>query len=131
MAGRGRWRRWSRATRGRLVTKRVTGPLAEMKVEATFGVLGDGKTAVIEMSAASGLALLKPSDRNPMNTTTFGTGELINAAVAMGVTKILLGIGGSATVDGGIGCAQATGHTIILEDGEPVSPTEPLTGAGC
>ena len=117
------------ATGGRFITKRVTGPLPEMKVDATFGLLGDGITAVIEMSAASGLALLKPEDRNPLYTTTFGTGELINAAIAMGAKKIILGIGGSATVDGGIGCAQACGHTIILEGGEPVSPTEPLIGA--
>ncbi len=117
------------ATGGRFITKRVTGPLPEMKVDATFGLLGDGITAVIEMSAASGLALLKPEDRNPLYTTTFGTGELINAAIALGAKKIILGIGGSATVDGGIGCAQACGHTIILEGGEPVSPTEPLIGA--
>ncbi len=117
------------ATGGTFITCRVTGPLADMKVDATFGLLGDGTTAVLEMSSASGLALIKPEDRNPLNTTTFGTGELINAAIAHGAKKIILGIGGSATVDGGIGCAQACGHTIILEDGEPVSPTEPLVGA--
>ena len=117
------------ATGGKLFTRRVTGPLPDMRVDAVFGMLGDGQAAVIEMSAASGLALLKPEDRNPMRTTTFGTGELLNAAVELGARRIILGIGGSATVDGGIGCAQATGHTIILDDGEPVSPTEPLTGA--
>ena len=117
------------ATGGRLITRRVTGPLPEMKVDAIFGMLGDGQTAIIEMAAASGLALLKPEDRNPLFTTTFGTGELINAAIELGAKKIILGIGGSATVDGGIGCAQACGHTIILENGEPVSPTEPLVGA--
>src|SRR6185312_8562392 len=82
------------ATGGRIVTRRVTGPLPEMKVEAQFGVLGDGETAVIEMAAESGLALLKPEDRNPLNTTTFGTGELLMAAAAMGVSDIVLGIGG-------------------------------------
>src|SRR3954470_870264 len=112
------------ATGGRLITRRVTGPLPEMKVDATFGLLGDGETAVIEMAAASGLALLKPEDHNPMATTTFGTGELLNAAIEMGAKRILLGIGGSATNDGGIGCAQATGHTIILDDGEHAAPTE-------
>lgn len=117
------------ATGGKFITRRVTGPLPEMKVDATFGMLGDGQTAVIEMSAASGLALLKPEDRNPLYTTTFGTGELINAAILLGAKKIILGIGGSATIDGGIGCAQACGHTIILEGGEPVSATEPLVGA--
>jgi glycerate kinase len=114
------------ATGGRFETRRVTGPLPDMKVDATFGVLGDGRTAVIEMAAASGLALLKPEDRNPLNTTTFGTGELLMAAVELGVHEIILGIGGSATVDGGIGCAQACGLPVLLEDGEPVSPTEPL-----
>jgi glycerate kinase len=117
------------ATGGTLFRRRVTGPLPEMKVDAEFGMLGDRTTAVIEMSAASGLALLAPQDRNPLNTTTFGTGELLNAAVELGATHIILGIGGSATVDGGIGCAQACGHTIVLEDGEPISATEPLVGA--
>lgn len=116
------------ATGGRFVTERVTGPLPEMKVDAAFGVLGDGHTAVIEMAAASGLALLQPEDRNPLNTTTFGTGELMLAAVRLGVERIILGIGGSATVDGGIGCAQACGLPVLLEDGQPVSPTEPLCG---
>lgn len=116
------------ATNGRLEIRRVTGPLAEMKVDATFGVLGDGRTAVIEMAASSGLALLKPEDRNPLNTTTFGTGELLMAAAELGVHEIILGIGGSATVDGGIGCAQACGLPVLLEDGEPVSRTEPLCG---
>lgn len=117
------------ATAGRFITRRVTGPLPDMKVDAIFGMLGDGQTAIIEMAAAGGLAPLKPEDRNPLYTTTFGTGELINAAIELGAKKIILGIGGSATVDGGIGCAQACGHTIILEDGEPVSRTEPLVGA--
>ena len=116
------------ATGGRLETRRVTGPLPEMKVDATFGLLGDGGTAVIEMAAASGLALLQPRDRNPLNTTTFGTGELLMAAAGLGVGHIILGIGGSATVDGGIGCAQACGLPVILEDGQPVSMTEPLCG---
>src|SRR3954470_3611419 len=67
------------ATGGRLETRRVSGPLPEMKIEATFGILGDGATAAIEMAAASGLALLKPEDRNPLKTTTYGTGELLMA----------------------------------------------------
>ncbi len=116
------------ATGGRFITRRVTGPLPEMKVDATFGILGDNKTAVIEMAAASGLALLKPEDRDPLNTTTFGVGELIAAAIHEGARKIILGIGGSATTDAGIGCAQACGFTILLHDGEPTSPTEPLCG---
>ena len=116
------------ATGGRFEIRRVTGPLPEMKVDARFGILGDGKTAVIEMAAASGMALLAPGDRNPMNTTTFGTGELIVAAIDMGCREIIVGIGGSATTDAGIGCAQACGLPVLLEGGEPVSPTEPLCG---
>lgn len=116
------------ATGGRFETRRVTGPIPETKVDATFGVLGDGQTAVIEMAAASGLALVPPQDRNPLNTTTFGTGELLMAAAALGVHHIILGIGGSATVDAGIGCAQACGLRVILDGGEPVSMTDPLCG---
>jgi len=116
------------STGGRFESRLVTGPLPERKVRAQFGLLGDGRTAVIEMAAASGLALLAEEDRNPLNTTTFGTGELLNAAAALGVSEILLGIGGSATVDAGVGCAQACGLPVILEGGEPVSATEPLCG---
>src|SRR4051812_4297460 len=97
------------ATGGRLVTRTVTGPLPEMRGDATFGMLGDGATAGIEMAAASGLALLRPEQYDPENTTTFGTGELIMAALAEGAKRIILGIGGSATIDGGVGCAQACG----------------------
>jgi glycerate 2-kinase len=114
---------------GRYEARRVTGPLPEMKVDARFAILKDEKTAVIEMAAASGLALLKPEDRSPMRTTSFGAGELLMAAADLGVEKIILGIGGSATIDAGIGAAQACGLPVILEDGEPLSPTEPLTGA--
>ncbi|HSV16374.1 MAG TPA: glycerate kinase [Tepidisphaeraceae bacterium] len=116
------------ATGGRLVTRRVVGPLSEMSVDATFGFLGDDVTAVIEMSAASGLALLKPQDRNPLNTTTFGTGQLIAAAIGEGASQIILGIGGSATIDAGIGCAQACRFTLLMRDGELTSMTEPLCG---
>ncbi|MGD0541373.1 MAG: glycerate kinase [Tepidisphaeraceae bacterium] len=117
------------ATGGRFVFRRVIGPLPEMKVDARFGILGDAATAVIEMSAASGLALLRTEDRDPMRTTTFGTGQLLMAAAQMGVSRIILGIGGSATIDGGVGCAQACGLPVILEGGEFVSPGEPLVGA--
>ncbi|HEX4124419.1 MAG TPA: glycerate kinase [Tepidisphaeraceae bacterium] len=116
------------ATGGSIQVRRVTGPLPEMKVDAAFGLLGDGQTAVIEMAAASGLALLRPDQRDPLATTTFGTGELLDAAAILGVRHVLLGIGGSATVDAGIGCAQACGLPIILEAGEPVAMTEPLCG---
>lgn len=116
------------ATGGRIEHHRVTGPRPDMKVDAPFGILGNNQTAVIEMAAASGLHLLPPGDRNPMHTTTFGTGELIVHAVSLGCRKILLGIGGSATVDGGIGCAQACGLPVLLAEGETVSDTEPLVG---
>jgi glycerate kinase len=117
-----------KANGGRLITRTVTGPLPEMKVDASFAILADHTTAVIEMSAASGLALLEPEDRNPLYTTTFGTGELIAAAINAGAKKILLGLGGSATIDAGIGLAQACGFTILTKNGEPVRPTEPLCG---
>jgi glycerate kinase len=97
------------ATGGRLLTRNVTGPLPDMRVTATYGLLGDGQTAVIEMAAASGLHLLAPEQRNPMNTTTYGTGQLILSAVENGAKRIILGIGGSATTDAGLGCAQACG----------------------
>ncbi len=116
------------ATGGVRFTERVVGPLPEMRVEAEYGMLGDGRTAVIEMSAASGLALLPPSERNPLYTTTFGTGQLLLAAVRRGARRIVLGIGGSATTDAGVGCAQAAGLTVLLEGGEPVSMSEPLCG---
>jgi glycerate kinase len=116
------------ATGGRIETRRVTGPLPEMKVDAAFGILGDGQTAVVEMAAASGLHWLKPDERDPLATTSFGTGELLVEAAKLGVKQIILGIGGSATVDAGLGCAQACGLPVILDGGEPVSPTEPLCG---
>jgi glycerate kinase len=72
--------------------------------------------------------LLSIADRNPLNTTTFGTGELIAAAIREGAKKIVLGLGGSATVDAGIGMAQACGFTVLTRDGEPTSPSEPLCG---
>jgi len=115
------------ATGGELLTHRVTGPLPDTKVDAIFGILGDRKTAVIEMAAASGLALLPPDLRNPLNTTTFGTGELLLAAAELGVARIILGIGGSATCDAGIGCCQAAGLPVLMRSGEPAAHTEPLT----
>jgi glycerate kinase len=118
------------ATGGGFTQRCVTGPLPQMKVDAVYGLCGDGETAVIEMSAASGLHLLKPHERNPMKTTTYGTGELLLAAAESGVKRIILGIGGSATVDGGIGCAQACGVRFECESGRVVESTDPpLTGA--
>jgi glycerate kinase len=116
------------ATHGRCITRRVTGPLPDMKVDATFGMFADN-TAVVEMSAASGLALLAEQERDPFKTTTYGTGELLMEAVKLGAQRIILGIGGSATVDGGIGCAQACGLPVILDQEATADPREPLVGA--
>jgi len=102
------------ATGGEIVRLEVTDPLGD-PVEAFFGVLGDGETAVIEMAAASGLHLVLPERRDPRVTTTFGTGQLMRAALDRGARRLLLGIGGSATNDGGAGMAQALG--VVLLDG--------------
>ncbi|MCT8348158.1 glycerate kinase [Photorhabdus temperata] len=105
------------ATDGQIIHLSVTGPLNQ-PVDSFFGVLGDGKTAVIEMAAASGLHLVPMEKRNPLITTTYGTGELILAAVDKGVSKIILGIGGSATNDGGAGMMQALGARLLDDCGE-------------
>jgi len=104
------------ATGGRRLRTTVTGPLGD-PVEATFGVSGDGETAVIEMAQASGLPLVPPRRRNPLRTTTYGTGELIGEALAEGVRTVIIGIGGSATVDGGAGMAQALGVKLTDASG--------------
>ncbi|ETS32187.1 glycerate kinase [Photorhabdus temperata] len=105
------------ATDGQVIHLPVTGPLNQ-PVDSFFGVLGDGKTAVIEMAAASGLHLVPMEKRNPLITTTYGTGELILAALDKGVSKIILGIGGSATNDGGAGMMQALGARLLDDCGE-------------
>jgi glycerate kinase len=104
------------ATNGQFRQTQVIDPLGH-PVTAQWGILGDGKTAVIEMAAASGLPLLSPDQRNPCITTTFGTGQLLKAALDAGLRKIILGIGGSATNDGGVGMAQALGVRFTGEDG--------------
>jgi len=108
------------ATGGRFLTARVTGPLGET-LEAPYGVLGDGETAVIEMAAASGLPLVPPDRRNPLVTTTYGTGELIRAALDAGARKILVGVGGSATTDGGAGMAEALGAKLLNASGRSIA----------
>ncbi|WP_283148349.1 glycerate kinase [Silvimonas soli] len=105
------------ATQGRRVEVAVTGPSGE-PVAAFYGLTGDGRTAVIEMAAASGLALLTPAQRNPLFTTSYGTGELIGAALDAGARHFILGIGGSATNDGGVGMAQALGARFITAEGK-------------
>ncbi|UOO81885.1 glycerate kinase [Uruburuella testudinis] len=107
------------ATDGRLLEVAVTAPLGN-QTTAAFGISGDGKTAIIEMAAASGLHLVPPSERNPLQTTSYGTGELIKAALDAGVEKIILGIGGSATNDGGAGMLQALGAKLLDAGQQPV-----------
>ena len=104
-------------TGGQFYSRTVTGPLGE-PVEARFGVLGDGRTAVIEMAEASGLELIPPHLRNPLLTTTYGTGELIREALSLGVSRIIVAIGGSATNDGGAGMMSALGVRFLNDKGE-------------
>ncbi|WP_159737625.1 glycerate kinase [Vibrio atypicus] len=104
------------ATGGCIVTVDVAGPLGQ-PVEGFYGLLGDGSTAVIEMAAASGLHLVEPSERNPLLTSTYGTGQLIKAALDEGVNHIIIGIGGSSTNDGGVGMAQALGAKLVNAQG--------------
>ena len=109
------------ATGGHLVDVSVTGPLGE-PVEAFFGMLGDGQTAVIEMAAASGLPLVPADRRDPGKATTRGTGELIRYALDTGCRKLIVGIGGSATNDGGVGMAQALGISFRDAKGDELEP---------
>jgi glycerate kinase len=91
-----------------------------MQVDAGFVWLPDTSTALVEMATASGLPLLKPEQRNPLKTTTYGTGQLIKAAIDYGASHILLAIGGSATVDGGVGAATALGWRFLTSDGQDI-----------
>ena len=112
------------ATGGTVRRAWVTGPLGGA-VEAAFGILGDGETAVIEMAAASGLELVPSADRDVRRATTYGTGELISVCLDQGVRRLVLGLGGSATNDGGAGMAQALGAHLLDASGRPL----PLGGA--
>ena len=107
------------ATKGRLLTAEVTGPLGK-PVTATYGILGDQRTGVIEMSQASGIQYVTKTTRNPLKATTFGTGELILKALDQGVERLIIGIGGSATNDGGAGMAQALGAELLDDDGQAI-----------
>ncbi|MFZ7214502.1 glycerate kinase [[Pasteurella] aerogenes] len=107
------------ATQGELIQTEVTAPLGN-KVMATWGLSGDKQTAIIEMAAASGLHLVPLNQRNPLLTTSFGTGELIRATLDFGVNKIILGIGGSATNDGGVGMLQALGIRCLDHQGQEI-----------
>lgn len=104
------------ATRGKFFAANVCGPLSSLRVNARWGVLGDGTTAVIEMAEAAGLRLLNSSQFDAANATTFGVGELIGEALRAGFKKIIIGLGGSATNDGGAGCARALGVRFLDEN---------------
>lgn len=106
---------------GTLQRVMVTGPSLR-KVEAVYGILPDGKTAVMEMSQAAGITLVTGAERNPLHTTTYGVGEMILDAIRKGCRRFIIGIGGSATNDGGIGMLQALGFGMLDRDGEQVPP---------
>ncbi len=109
------------ATGGEIVKASVCGPLME-EVECFFGILGDGQTAVIETACVSGLTLVPQDKRNPMITTTYGMGQLISKALDRGCRKFIIGLGGSATVDGGTGLLSALGVKFLDKDGRAVPP---------
>lgn len=104
---------------GQKKTAQVHDPLGRL-IEAQYGISADGKTAFIEMATASGLSLLKTDERNPLLTSTYGTGELIKIAIEAGVEHIIMGIGGSATTDAGIGMAKALGWQFLDENDKEV-----------
>lgn len=107
------------ATHGQRVIVEVTGPLGN-KISAYYGILGNGITAVIEMAKASGLEIVEKKKRNPMITTTFGTGELIRDALDHNVKEIIIGLGGSSTNDGGSGMAQALGAKLLDQNNHQI-----------
>ena len=109
------------ATGGQVFNQTVTGPLGQ-PLEAQWGVMGDGNTAVIEMARASGLALVPQRRRNPRITTTVGTGEILKKALDQGFTRVIVGLGGSATNDGGAGMAGALGARFLDANGRPLPP---------
>ncbi len=108
------------ATEGKFITVPVTDPLGN-EIDAVYGILGNSQTAVIEMAAASGLTLIPEKKQNPLYTTTYGTGELIKHALDNDCKRIIIGIGGSATIDGGAGMAQALGVEFFDEIGKKIN----------
>ncbi len=109
------------AAEGSIISTKVNNPLGQ-KTEAKWALIKSDQSAVIEMAAASGLSLLPPQSRNPGITSTYGTGELIKAALDEGCTEIIIGIGGSATNDGGAGMASALGAKLQDKEGKPLGP---------
>ncbi len=114
------------ATQGKIVEAEVTGPLGDPLI-ARYGILGDGRTAVIEIAEASGLARIDKTARDPMRATSFGSGELIRHALDHPIDRIVVGLGGSATVDGGTGLCQALGVVFVDRAGDTIR--EPMNGA--
>ena len=106
---------------GKMINIRVKDPLMR-EIDSFYGISGDGKTAIIEMAAASGLPLLSPDERNPLKATTFGTGELIKDALEKGCREFIIGIGGSATNDAGTGMLSALGYVFLDENGNELVP---------
>ena len=104
---------------GTLETISVTGPLGT-KVDCQYGILNDGVTAIMEMSAAAGITLITAEERNPLKTTTYGVGEMIVDAIKKGCRRFIVGIGGSATNDGGVGMLQALGYDFLDADGNAI-----------
>lgn len=104
---------------GRIEKIKVTGPLGD-PVEAAYGIIDDTHTAIIEMSAAAGITLISEQERNPLDTTTYGVGEMIKDAIRKGCRHFIVGIGGSATNDGGIGMLQALGFGFLDVNGNQV-----------
>lgn len=117
--GEGTVQAMAETTQGRIVHMEVTGPLGQ-PVPSFYALTGDGRIAMIEMAAASGLALVPPAQRNPEITTSYGTGELIKAALDAGARHLILGIGGSATNDGGAGMLQALGVKLLDASGQAI-----------
>lgn len=106
--------------KGESIACEVTGPLSEQRIQTYWGLVDASQTAVIEMAKANGIHLLKPSQRNPMLTSTYGTGEMIKRALDLGVKKIIVGLGGSVTNDAGAGMAQALGVRFLNHAGESI-----------
>jgi len=114
------------ATDGTWVNAETHDPLMR-SIETRYGITGDGVTAIIEMAAASGIELLTNEELDPIHATTFGTGELVKHAVKQGCTEVIVGLGGSATVDGGVGFCQALGGKFYSNNGHLLEPGEPLS----
>ncbi len=108
------------SSEGQYIRCEVMGPLADQRILTYFGLIDAGKTAIIEMAKANGIELLEPARRNPLLTSTYGTGEMIRSALDLGVSKIIIGLGGSVTNDAGAGMAQALGVRFLDKNHQQV-----------